>query len=226
LVPAFHAQVFGRPDSARAVLNLGGIGNLTLLPAMNESQGPVRGFDCGPGNALLDHWVHRHLGQGFDDEGRWAASGQVQPALLAALLAEPYLQRPPPKSTGRDLFNPEWLATRLAAFGSAAPQDVQATLSELTARAAADALRREAPACPELLVCGGGALNAHLMSRLAALLPGCHVGSTADAGLPPLQVEAAAFAWLARCTVLGQPGNRPEATGARGARVLGALYPA
>jgi anhydro-N-acetylmuramic acid kinase len=174
----------------------------------------------------MDHWVHRHLGLHFDDEGRWAAGGQVLSGLLNALLAEPYLQRRPPKSTGRDLFNPDWLDTHLAGFGSAAPQDVQATLAEFTARSAADALRREAPSCPELLVCGGGALNGHLMSRLAALLPGCHVGSTAEAGLPPLQVEAAAFAWLARCTVLGQTGNRPEATGARGARVLGAVYPA
>ena len=226
LVPAFHAQVFGRSDSSLAVLNLGGIGNLTLLPAMGEAHGQVRGFDCGPGNALMDHWVHRHLGQPFDDAGRWAAGGRVLPALSSALMAEPYLQRPPPKSTGRDLFNPEWLAARLVGFESASPQDVQATLAEFTARSAVEALQHEAPGCAELLVCGGGALNTHLMSRLAALLPGWHVGSTAEAGLPPLQVEAAAFAWLARCALLGQPGNRPEATGARGLRVLGAVYPA
>jgi anhydro-N-acetylmuramic acid kinase len=226
LVPAFHAQVFGRPDSPRAVLNLGGIGNLTLLPAMNDTPAQVRGFDCGPGNALMDHWVHRHLGQAFDDEGRWAAGGQVLPALLDALMAEPYLQRPPPKSTGRDLFNPEWLAGRLAGFESASPRDVQATLAEFTAGSAVQALQREAPGGAELLVCGGGAFNAHLMSRMASLLPGWHVGSTAEAGLPPLQVEAAAFAWLARCALSGQAGNRPEATGAKGPRVLGAVYPA
>ncbi len=226
LVPAFHAQVFSLPDAPRAVLNLGGIGNLTLLPAENDPAGRVRGFDCGPGNALLDHWVAQHQGQPFDDGGRWAAGGQVNPALLAALLAEPFLQRPPPKSTGRDLFNPEWLAARLAAHAGVPTQDVQATLAEFTARAAADALRREAPATADLRVCGGGALNTHLMARLAALLPGVSVASTAEAGLPPLQVEAAAFAWLARACLLGQAGNRPEATGARGPRVLGAVYPA
>ena len=226
LVPAFHAQVFSRPDAARAVLNLGGIGNLTLLPASDDADGAVRGFDCGPGNALMDHWMLQHQGRPFDDGGRWAASGQVLPGLLAALLAEPYLQRRPPKSTGRDLFNPAWLAARLTGFGQAAPADVQASLAEFTARAAADALLREAPGTVELLVCGGGALNAHLMGRLMAHLPGVRVGSTAEAGLPPLQVEAAAFAWLARTCLLGQPGNRPEATGARGPRVLGAIYSA
>ncbi|MFO1336915.1 MAG: anhydro-N-acetylmuramic acid kinase [Burkholderiaceae bacterium] len=226
LVPAFHAQVFSLPGTPRAVLNLGGIGNLTLLPAQGDPAGRVRGFDCGPGNALLDHWVARHRGQPFDDGGSWAAGGQVHGGLLAALLAEPFLQRPPPKSTGRDLFNPGWLADRLAPHADVPAQDVQATLAEFTARAAADALRREAPATTDLRVCGGGALNAHLMARLAALLPGVRVGSTAEAGLPPLQVEAAAFAWLARACLLGQAGNRPEATGARGPRVLGAVYPA
>ncbi|WP_374562423.1 anhydro-N-acetylmuramic acid kinase [Ideonella sp.] len=226
LVPAFHAQVFSLPTAPRAVLNLGGIGNLTLLPAADDEQGVVRGFDCGPGNALLDHWVQLHRGLPYDEAGGWAASGRVLPALLAALLAEPFLQRPPPKSTGRDLFNPAWLAGRLGAFAAAEPADVQATLAEFTAHAAADALRREAPGTTDLRVCGGGALNSHLMVRLAALLPGVTVGSTAEAGLPPLQVEAAAFAWLARACVLRQPGNRPEATGARGPRVLGAVYPA
>lgn len=226
LVPAFHAQVFSLPDTPRAVLNLGGIGNLTLLPAGSDKQGAVRGFDCGPGNALMDHWVQLHCGLPYDEGGGWAATGQVLPGLLAALLGEPFLQRPPPKSTGRDLFNPAWLATRLTAFTAAAPADVQATLAEFTARAAADALRREAPGTTDLRVCGGGALNQHLMVRLAALLPGASVGSTAEAGLPPLQVEAAAFAWLARACMLRQPGNRAEATGARGPRVLGAVYPA
>ncbi len=226
LVPAFHAQVFRLPKAPRAVLNLGGIGNLTLLPAGQDSQGVVRGFDCGPGNALLDHWVQLHRGLPYDEAGGWAASGQVLPGLLAALLAEPFLQRPPPKSTGRDLFNPDWLAGRLAAFAGAEPVDVQATLAEFTARAAADALRQEGAGTTDLRVCGGGALNHHLMVRLAALLPGVTVGSTAEAGLPPLQVEAAAFAWLARACLLRQPGNRPEATGARGPRLLGAIYPA
>jgi anhydro-N-acetylmuramic acid kinase len=226
LVPAFHAHVFIRPEAPRAVLNLGGIGNLTLLPAGADRAGVVRGFDCGPGNALLDHWAQRHLGQPYDDGGRWAAQGRVLPDLLAVLLSEPFLGRRPPKSTGRDLFNPAWLAERLAGHAQAAPVDVQATLAEFSARAAVEALQREAPAIADLRVCGGGALNAHLMGRLAALLPGVAVGSTAEAGLPPLQVEATAFAWLARACLLGQPGNRPEATGARGPRVLGAVYPA
>jgi anhydro-N-acetylmuramic acid kinase len=226
LVPAFHAQVFSLADAPRAVLNLGGIGNLTLLPAGRDRQAVVRGFDSGAGNALMDHWVQRHHGMAFDTDGHWAAGGQVLPVLLGALLAEPFLHKAPPKSTGRDLFNPEWLARHLAGFPVAAPQDVQATLAEFTARAAVDALNREAPDTVDLLVCGGGALNGHVMARLAALMPGRPVRSTATAGLPPLQVEAAAFAWLARACLARQPGNRPDATGARGPRVLGAIYPA
>ncbi|MFZ5549509.1 MAG: anhydro-N-acetylmuramic acid kinase [Pseudomonadota bacterium] len=226
LVPAFHAVVFGRPGRARALLNLGGIGNLTLLPASDDRAGAVCGFDCGPGNALLDHWVQSHRGQAFDADGAWAATGQVQPALLRVLLAEPFLARRPPKSTGRDLFNPAWLSSRLVGFESLRPEDVQATLAEFTARAAAEALLAGAPDCVELRVCGGGAFNGHLMRRLQALLPGLAIGSTAALGLPPLQVEAAAFAWLARACWLRQPGNLPEVTGARGLRVLGAVYPA
>lgn len=226
LVPAFHAAVFGRAGASIAVLNLGGIGNLSLLGA----NGSVRGFDCGPGNALLDAWCRQHTGAPYDDGGHWSASGRVLQPLLAALLAEPFLQQQPPKSTGRDLFNPAWLAARLNAAATAgavsAPQDVQATLAEFTARAAADALRREAPDAQRLLVCGGGALNADLMARLARLVPGVPVESTQAHGLPPLQVEAAAFAWLARAFVERQPGNRKEVTGARGPRLLGALYPA
>jgi anhydro-N-acetylmuramic acid kinase len=223
LVPAFHAAVFGQPGQALAVLNIGGIANLSLL----DADGRVRGFDCGPGNALLDHWCQLHMGQPYDDAGRWGAGGQVQAALLQALLAEPYLQRPPPKSTGRDLFNPPWLAAVLRSAGAGlAPQDVQATLAEFTAVAAARHLQQHLPAARRLLVCGGGALNLLLMQRLAALLPGVAVASTAEAGLPPLQVEAAAFAWLAQAFVQRQPGNRPEVTGAAGPRVLGALHPA
>jgi anhydro-N-acetylmuramic acid kinase len=226
LVPAFHAVVFGRPGAARAVLNLGGIGNLTLLPPSDDPLGHVRGFDCGPGNALLDHWVQQHHGHPFDADGRWATGGQVHAGLLQALMAEPFLARRPPKSTGRDLFNTEWLAARLGPFDALPPGDVQATLAEFTARAAAEALLREAPACQELHVCGGGAFNGHLMRRLHALLPGVSVGSTAALGVPPLQVEAAAFAWLARACWLREPGNRPDVTGARGLRVLGAIHPA
>ncbi|HSI51062.1 MAG TPA: anhydro-N-acetylmuramic acid kinase [Ideonella sp.] len=229
LVPAFHAMVFGGTERPRAVLNLGGIANLTLLPGSRDMTTPVRGFDCGPGNALLDHWVHMHLGQAYDEAGRWSTGGQVQPELLARLLAEPFLAAPPPKSTGRDLFNATWLMRQLASLGAAAlpaPQDVQATLAEFTAQSAAQALLQHAPASADLLVCGGGALNDDLMHRLAAALPGVMVNSSDDAGLPPLQVEAAAFAWLARAFMQRRPGNRAEVTGARGPRVLGALYPA
>lgn len=224
LVPAFHAQVFGAA-APRAVLNLGGIANLTLLPGAGSAQ-PVRGFDCGPANALLDHWVQTHLGRPYDDDGHWAASGQVHAPWLAQLLTEPFLSAPPPKSTGRDLFNPEWLARALAQAPALAAADVQATLTEFTARAACEALQRHLPEATDLLVCGGGALNGHLMRRLAHLLPHLAVRSTAEAGLPPLQVEAAAFAWLAWAFLAGQAASLSAVTGARGPRVLGALYPA
>jgi anhydro-N-acetylmuramic acid kinase len=220
LVPAFHAERFAAPGADTAVLNIGGIANLTLLPA----DGPVRGFDCGPGNALMDHWSRLHQGRPFDDGGRWAAGGRIDAALLAALRNEPFFDRAPPKSTGRELFNPEWLAERLP--GSAAPADVMATLAELTALSAIDAIERHAPATKALRVCGGGAFNAHLLQRLAALRPGLEVSSTADHGVPPDQVEALAFAWLAWAFGERRAGNRVEVTGAKGARVLGALYPA
>jgi anhydro-N-acetylmuramic acid kinase len=224
LVPAFHRAVFGRADHTVGVLNLGGIANLSVLPAA-DAQGPVLGFDCGPGNALMDHWCQAHTGQPFDAGGRWAAGGQVLPALLARLRADPFFAKAPPKSTGRDLFHPAWLAARLGDDASA-PADVQATLTELTASACADDLRRYGADARELVVCGGGALNTHLMTRLAALLPGVQVISSSERGLPPQQVEAAAFAWLARAMVRREPGNLASATGARGERVLGALYPA
>ncbi|MES2184426.1 MAG: anhydro-N-acetylmuramic acid kinase [Pseudomonadota bacterium] len=227
LAPAFHQAWFGRPGQARCVLNLGGIANLSVLPDSGSKGSDAIGFDCGPANALLDHWCQRHTGQAFDADGAWGAAGQVLPALLVALWqAEPYFALPPPKSTGRDLFNPPWLAARLAGFGDAAPQDVQATLAALTVRAAAEAVRAHGKAAGELIVCGGGACNGALMQGLAAALPGVVVKSSADAGLPPQQVEATAFAWLARRTVERQPGNLPGVTGARGPRILGALYPA
>jgi anhydro-N-acetylmuramic acid kinase len=225
LVPAFHAMVFGGSSNPRAVLNLGGIANLTLLPG--GERGHVRGFDCGPGNALLDHWISLHLGLPYDAEGRWASSGRIDPVLLDALLAEPFLQALPPKSTGRDLFNAHWLARRLSRMSPLPDsRDVMATLAEFTARCAADALHTHGPDCKELLVCGGGALNADLMRRLQANLPGIEVRTTDSAGLPVMQVEAAAFAWLARAFLQREAGNRPEVTGARGLRVLGAHYPA
>ena len=222
LVPAFHQRVFGRTGRHIAVLNLGGIANLSLL----GPQGEVLGFDCGPGNLLMDHWCHAHTGETFDRDGRWAASGQVHEALLSQLLTEPFLHQPPPKSTGRDLFNPDWLRERLDAHTGLPPQDIQATLTAFTAQASLQALRMHSPACQQLIVCGGGALNLHLMQQLQSGLPGCEAVESGAAGLPPLQVEAAAFAWLAQQAVNRQAGNWPAVTGARGERVLGAIYPA
>lgn len=219
LVPAFHQAVFG-DVGGRAVLNLGGIANLTLLGGAT-----LGGFDCGPGNALMDHWCRLHTGLPYDEGGRWAASGRVSPGLLSSLRADAYFQKSPPKSTGRDLFNRDWLAGKLAG-STAEPVDVQATLLELTASTAIEALRAYAPTTRELLVCGGGALNDALMARLAALWPGLRVASTASADLQPQQVEAAAFAWLAQRFCERLPGNHPAVTGAAGPRVLGSLYPA
>lgn len=226
LVPAFHRALFGQADRAVAVLNIGGVANLSLLPAGNIADQAVLGFDCGPGNALMDHWCQSHLGEPFDRGGQWAAGGRVLPELLERLLAAPWFRKTPPKSTGRDLFNPAWLATRLSTASGAASADVQATLAELTATACAADLKRYGPDSTELIVCGGGALNNHLMARLQALLPELQVVSSAERGLPPQQVEAAAFAWLARATVRREHGNLASVTGAQGGRVLGAIYPA
>lgn len=228
LVPAFHAARFARPGFATAVLNIGGIANVTLL----QDDGQVLGFDTGPGNMLMDAWCQRHFGVAYDADGQRAARGTVDPTLLRALLSEPFFNRNPPKSTGRDLFDTTWLDAHLHS-GAGRPEDVLATLAELTAQSAVDALRRYAPDTTELLVCGGGAFNGHLMARLASLMSSpvvttsvpASVRSTAGAGVPPDQVEALAFAWLAQCHLARRPGNWPAATGARGPRVLGALYP-
>ncbi len=223
LVPAFHAALWSQAGRSLGVLNIGGISNLTLLPG----DGRVLGFDCGPGNALLDFWCQRHTGQAFDDAGRWAASGRVNAALLAELEAEPFFAKPPPKSTGRDLFNPTWLEDRLSRSNAGLPaEDVQATLTALTARACARELERAAVQASELVVCGGGALNRTLMQNLQQALPGVRVRPTDELGLPVMQVEATAFAWLAKAWFDRQPASLPAVTGARGARVLGALYPA
>jgi anhydro-N-acetylmuramic acid kinase len=227
LVPAFHAARFARPGIDRAVLNLGGIANLSLLGA----EGTVRGFDCGPGNLLMDGWCRRHQGLPYDRDGRWAATGVVDASLLGRLLADPYFERKPPKSTGRDEFNADWLAAGLSSAGCGdpipQPRDVMATLAELTVRSVTQALAWQAPRTTDLLVCGGGAFNLHLMQRLRALLdPRIGLLTTAEEGVPPDQVEAAAFAWLASAFVGRRTGNLPAVTGARAGRVLGALYPA
>lgn len=220
LVPAFHLEAFGRSGTPLAVLNMGGISNLSLLPG----DGTALGWDCGPGNALIDHWCQQHQGQAYDQNGAWAAQGRVHPPLLAALLGEPFLQAPPPKSTGRDLFNPAWLQAHLDKH-PASPVDVQATLTAFTAHCIAQDLLRHAPDCRTLLVCGGGAFNHTLMQHLRHLLPPVHIEDTGLHGLPPQQVEAAAFAWLAHKCVRREPASLPSVTGARGARVLGAVYP-
>ncbi len=225
LAPFFHRAFFGQRDRTVGVLNLGGIANLTVLPPQQAAQ-PLIGFDCGPANALMDLWCERHTGAVFDRDGAWAALGNVSEHLLIDLLSETFFAQSPPKSTGRDRFNATWLEQYLAAHPGLAPQDVQATLAELTARSCAADLRRQAPGASELVVCGGGALNAHLMRRLQAALPGVQVVSSQQRSLPPLQVEAAAFAWLARQALRGEALDLKSTTGARGARVLGAVYPA
>jgi anhydro-N-acetylmuramic acid kinase len=222
LVPVFHQGIFGQPNRTVGVLNIGGIANLSVLHA----NGDARGFDCGPGNALLDHWCQEHTGDAFDNNGAWGASGTVIEPLLQAMLAEPFLRQTPPKSTGRDLFHPTWLTHQLSGFANPNAADVQATLTEFTARACVNDVLRHAADASELIVCGGGALNGLLIRRLQMGLPNVRVLSSAARGMPPLQVEAAAFAWLARQTMLGLPGNLPKATGAQGARILGGVFKA
>jgi anhydro-N-acetylmuramic acid kinase len=229
LVPAFHAALFSSEDIHRVVVNVGGIANVTDLPP-SAADGVVGGFDTGPGNVLLDLWCERHRGAAYDEEGRWARSGSADAALLAALLEEPYFAAPPPKSTGRDLFNAAWLDRRLAEHGRRgagmpAAADVQATLLALTARTIADAVASRCPATGEVLVCGGGANNTALMAALAGALAPRGVTTTAVHGVAVEHVEALAFAWLARETMAGRPGNLPAVTGARGLRVLGAIHP-
>ncbi|MVW73348.1 anhydro-N-acetylmuramic acid kinase [Bordetella sp. 15P40C-2] len=224
LVPPFHAAMFGT-DFPRAVLNLGGIANITLLA---PGKAP-RGFDTGPANVLLDLWCQRHTGQAYDKDGAWAQGGRVDAGLLEHLVAtEPWLAVPPPKSTGRDLFNAQWLDARLSTYpvvSLLSAQDIQATLQRFTARTVADALRDAAPESRDVLVCGGGARNAGLMRDLADCLQR-PLQPTDAAGVPAQWVEAMAFAWLAHACVERLPAGVPEVTGARGARVLGAIYPA
>lgn len=221
LVPAFHNGVFAQPGACVAVLNIGGISNLSVL----SPDGNVLGWDCGPGNALMDLWCQTHKGQAFDRDGAWAASGQHNPELLYSMYCEPFLHMHPPKSTGRDLFNPVWLAKHLEPFPDLSAVDVQATLCTFTALACSQDILRFAPEARTLIVCGGGALNGHLMHDLSEHLPGVDVVSSERHGLPPLEVEAAAFAWLAYKTMRRETSSLPNVTGARGARVLGAIYP-
>lgn len=220
LMPAFHLAMLGTADEDRAVLNLGGIANLTLIPR----SGTLLGFDTGPANALLDAWCQRHTGQAFDADGAFAASGVVDEGLLARWRADPWFQLPPPKSTGREQFHLPWAQSFLA-DGQRPAADVQATLLELSVATIADALRRNQPGTRRLLVCGGGVRNGQLLLRLGARLPGVVVESSAVHGLDPDYMEAMGFAWLAQRTLDGLAGNLPSVTGAQGPRILGAIHP-
>jgi len=219
LVPPFHKWLFGDSDVNRVVVNIGGIANITALPAAGAD---VTGFDTGPGNGLMDAWIHEHLGEPYDNDGEWGASGVVLEQLLERFLADTYFELAPPKSTGFEYFNPAWLAN----FGveEFQPADVQATLCELTARSIAGAIRDHAGGTGEVFVCGGGAHNAGLLARLRQNLQGVVVASTAEIGLDPDWVEAVAFAWLAKRSVDGLPGNLPSVTGASHAVILGELH--
>jgi anhydro-N-acetylmuramic acid kinase len=223
LAPAFHADFFGSNKEARAVLNLGGIANLTLLPGSGGKA--VTGFDTGPANTLLDRWSARVRGLAMDANGEWAASGKPVPRLLSRLLEDPYFSLPPPKSTGPEYFSLEWLRGRWPAIDELEPADVQATLLALTVESVAQALERHAPECKVVVACGGGAFNPSLMERLAMRIAPRRLANTSDYGLAPDLVEAVAFAWLARRTLSGQAGNLPEVTGAHRPVVLGGIYP-
>lgn len=221
LVPAFHQALLTHPVERRMVLNIGGIANLSML----IPDQPVRGYDTGPGNMLMDAWIWRQKGKPYDKDAQWAVSGKVILPLLQNMLSDAYFAAPAPKSTGREYFNYGWLERQLASFPGLAAQDVQATLAELTAVSVSEQVLLSG-GCERLLVCGGGSRNPLLMARLAALLPGTEVTTTDEAGISGDDMEALAFAWLAWRTVAGLPGNLPSVTGAREASVLGAVYPA
>mgnify|MGYP001589564781 FL=1 len=220
LVPAFHRWLFRKPGVHRAIVNIGGIANITWLPADENSA--VLGFDTGPGNTLLDQWIRRHQNESYDRDGAWAASGRVQKDLLAQLMADGYFAKAPPKSTGREHFNLAWLEQQHV--GKLAPEDIQATLAELTAASIAQGLTLLPEKIGEIYICGGGTHNRHLLARLRALLPGIPFATTETLGLDPDWVEAAAFAWLAHQTLAGHAGNLPSVTGARHPVLLGGIY--
>ena len=223
LTPAFHQWLFADTDANRAVLNIGGIANVTLLLASSST---VKGFDTGPGNTLLDNQARHHLKKPYDADGVWAADGTVSEELLEVLLSDKYFGLSPPKSTGFEYFSVGWLTSKMAALGKDGPNavDVQATLAELSARTIANAILENAPEVTEVLVCGGGVHNGDLMHRLTSCLADMTVASTEGYGLHPDWVEAAAFAWLAKRRLEGKPGNLPEVTGASRAELLGAVY--
>jgi anhydro-N-acetylmuramic acid kinase len=228
LVPAFHRALFGDANENRVVVNIGGISNISVLK--HQADAAVIGFDTGPGNVLMDAWIAQHNGDAYDANGDWAKTGKVNPALLKELRNEDFFGLPPPKSTGRDLFHPAWLAQKLLNFPDVASADVQATLAVFTATTLSDAIRLHAPQTQAVYVCGGGAYNSYLMTLIHYALklhsPGIRLESTDALGIAPNQVEALAFAWLAQRFEAREPGNLPSVTGARGLKILGALYPA
>lgn len=225
LVPAFHHAIFSHPTQNRALVNIGGIANITYLPKSSDTQASILGFDSGPGNMLMDAWIQQHLQRNYDADGTWAASGKVLPALLASLLNDPYFAASPPKSTGRDLFNDAWLATQLS-DQPYAPQDVARTLLAFTAQTIHQAIQDHCQHTDAIYLCGGGARNILLVETLRDLCKPIPLHTTDALHVGVDWVEAAAFAWLAQQTMTGQPGNLPSVTGAKGLRILGAIYPA
>ncbi|MDR4514392.1 anhydro-N-acetylmuramic acid kinase [Nitrosomonas sp.] len=219
LVPAFHQAAFMNSDRHRVIVNIGGIANLTYL----DPSGEVSGFDCGPGNMLMDAWCQLHTGKPYDDSGNWAATGRIIPSLLEKFLSEDFFSILPPKSTGRDLFNFKWLESHLQ---DEQPEDVQATLMQLSVTSISQAIQTFYPETDEVYLCGGGAYNLHLTNQLENVLSVKKIALTDELGIPAAWVEASAFAWLARQAILRKPGNIPAVTGAQGERILGAIHPA
>ena len=224
LAPAYHAALFRKEGETRIILNLGGIANVTILPADPDTA--IGGFDTGPSNTLLDAWARAYLNRPYDESGAWASSGRVEEKLLTAMLEDPYFYKPAPKSTGPEYFHLGWLRHLLANYPALQQEDVQATLTALTVESIARAIEAEAPGCRRLIVCGGGVHNDNLMRNLQARLAETVIESSAAHGIDPDHVEAAAFAWLARQTLENRPGNLPAVTGAAHPVILGGIYPA
>lgn len=223
LVPAFHEWLLRSPEETRTLVNIGGFANLTIL----DPEQPVVGFDSGPGNVLMDYWIKLHQSKPYDAGGNWASTGAISAELLDLMLSDPYFQRQGPKSTGREYFHPAWLEHKLGHLpATLPPQDIQATLLELTAQTISQAVDRNAATTKSVFLCGGGARNQFLLERLESLLDPLPVATTAQLGVNPDWMEAIAFAWLAWRYLERQPGSQPEVTGACGARILGAHYPA
>jgi anhydro-N-acetylmuramic acid kinase len=223
LVPAFHHKVLSHPEKNRVILNIGGIANISYLPSKANNE-LVVGFDTGPGNGLIDAWIRTHKDISYDKNGDWAESGDIQTHLLDKLLNDPYFSLPAPKSTGKEFFNMIWLENTLKdELSNHKAEDIQATLTELTAKSIADSIEKP---CDELFVCGGGIHNQFLIERLQFHLPQTPIASTQELGIDPDWMEAIAFAWLAKQTMEGKAGNLPSATGAKGSRILGAIYSA